>query len=468
MKFFIINLEKDKERYKHICNQLDSNNLKNYERIDAIYGKNVYDNYNTKLRPAELGCYLSFQKACHAIIKQDLEYGIVLEDDITLTEWASKLEEIIKTIPTSFDVCWIGNSRAKWPRNTCNLIPDYDYEKLSKYKINDFVYKIEDVSGSNYPIGGYGLVVSKKGAMKILSETNNYKDPIDEYLVKNLKLEKYMTIPSIVIHCYDFGSNISITPVDLKQNPFENIWKKNKTQEFEALNILEQVTKLFSMNNINYSLMYGTLIGYGRDKKFIGYDDDIDVIVNINDIDKIENLILNLKTFCNVYKYKKPIINKSLYYKLYPIQKYSKIKSYEYGWPFIDIFVYEKRNNGLYFPSEKKYIKMNEEFSFDILKSHNNENVYKVQVFKDYKNILDKMYKKWNCNCISSQWNHREEKNIPFTYEFNCSNVIPGYKSECKETHYKSNININWILYYTVYLLFFVFLIKFVYSNFPK
>ena len=184
MKFFIINLEKDKERYKHICNQLDSNNFKNYERIDAIYGKNVYDNYNTKLRPAELGCYLSFQKACHAIIKQDLEYGIVLEDDITLTEWASKLEEIIKTLPTSFDVCWIGNSRAKWPRNTCNLIPDYDYEKLSKYTINDFVYKIEDVSGSNYPIGGYGLVVSKKGAMKILSETNNYKDPIDEYLVK--------------------------------------------------------------------------------------------------------------------------------------------------------------------------------------------------------------------------------------------------------------------------------------------
>ena len=82
MKIFIINLEKDKDRFNNICNQLQSYNFYNYERVDAIYGKDVYHNYNTKLRPSQLGCYLSLLKTCNKIVEQNLEYGIVLEDDV--------------------------------------------------------------------------------------------------------------------------------------------------------------------------------------------------------------------------------------------------------------------------------------------------------------------------------------------------------------------------------------------------
>lgn len=472
MKIFIINLEKDKKRYENLCNQLHSNNFYNYERVDAVYGKDVYHNYKTKLRAPELGIYLSFQKTFLKILEQNLDYGIILEDDVTITEWFSRLEEIINSLPKTFDVCWIGNARAKWPRNPCNLIPDYDYDKIAKYRINDYVYKINhlSVSGSNFPMGCYGIVISKSGIIKFLSQKNHFVRPIDVYLVENINLEKYMTVPSIITHCFDFGTNIGLFENKIHKNPFENVWKNYKKQELEVLELMNNMTELFSKNNINYSLMYGTLIGYGRNKKFINYDDDIDIIININDLQKLENLIPQLKEFCNVYKFKKPIINNSLYYKLYPINNSKTIKNYEYKWPFIDIFVYEKKDNGIFSNAEKKHIETSEDFIYDYMKSHNNNNQYKVQVFKDYKKILDTLYTNWNLQCISSEWNHIDEVPIKDVYEFNCSNVIYDYNNnDNKNTPhvYKKRTNFKWwiFIYKNIIILFVILIIIYYFKN---
>jgi hypothetical protein len=82
MKIFIINLKKDKDRFLKISEQLNRNNFFNYERVDAIYGKDVYKDYNTKLNPGQLGCYLSHLRTYSKIIEQNLEYAIILEDDV--------------------------------------------------------------------------------------------------------------------------------------------------------------------------------------------------------------------------------------------------------------------------------------------------------------------------------------------------------------------------------------------------
>ena len=468
MKIFIINLEKDKDRFNNICNQLQSYNFYNYERVDAIYGKDVYHNYNTKLRPSQLGCYLSLLKTCNKIVEQNLEYGIVLEDDVTITEWFVKLEEIIKTLPMSFDVCWIGNSRGHWPRNTCNLIPSYDYDKISKYKINDFVYKIDYLNNENYnyPVGGYGLVISRKGAYKIISDINHFLEPSDMYLVKNINLEKYMTVPSIITHCYNFGSNISDVPVYLKQNPFENIWKMNEKQEKEVLNILQNFTILLEKNNINYSIIYGTMLGFARNKKLISYDDDVDIAINKKDLNKLKLLLPEIKKFCNIFKYKIPKFSNSLHFKLYPYKNSFKIKNHNFNWPFIDIFVYEVRNNSIYFIPEQKQLDVKEEFIYDYINSHNNKNKYKIQIFKDYEKILNKIYKNWNSICLTSEWDHKHNKHILYTYEFDCMNIIPDYTKQKTTTHiYKKNINIKYILCEYMYIIIFfilsiIFLVK--------
>ena len=41
MKVYIINLEKDKNRLQNVINQLESNQITNYQRIPGIYGKEL-------------------------------------------------------------------------------------------------------------------------------------------------------------------------------------------------------------------------------------------------------------------------------------------------------------------------------------------------------------------------------------------------------------------------------------------
>lgn len=440
MKIFIINLKKDTKRYDDITSQLKNNNFSNYERIDAILGKDVYKNYNTNLTPAQIGCYLSHLKAYYQIIEQDLDYAIILEDDVKLSEWFTNLENIIKTLPKNFDICWIGNSRAKWPRNPCNIIPDYDYNLIKNNKVNDYVYKIDDhaISTMNYPMGGYGLVISKNAAKKIIEDDKHFIIPIDNYLVFNENLERYMTVPSVIVHCYDHDSNLlpnsnTSKKSDNYYNPFENIWKKYSKQEENTLNILESLTLTLSKNNINYSIMYGTLLGYARNKKFISYDDDIDIIINKKDLSNLEKLFPEIKTYANVFKMSKPIVNQTLYYKLYPKKDFIKVSKKEYGgdygWPFIDIFIYENKGDHLYFQSHKKKVNIKEEFIDGFLYSHNNDKKYKIKLFKNYEKILDSLYKNWQTKCISSVWNHRLEKNNPKVLEFSCKNIIPDYLS---------------------------------------
>jgi GR25 family glycosyltransferase involved in LPS biosynthesis len=211
MKIFIINLEKDKDRFSNITKQLKKYNC-NYERINAVNGNSLYPN-NTNLTNAQLGCYLSHIKTVEAIYNQNLDNAIILEDDVTL---APNFNEIFNLkLPDNFDICWIGVCRGKWPRNPCSIYPSPSFDNI-EIKPNQLFYPIindknvdENVDDDNYPVGGYGLIISKKGAEKILKMKHNFIKPIDMLYVKEQSFEKYMTIPSFVIHCYDFGSNIT-------------------------------------------------------------------------------------------------------------------------------------------------------------------------------------------------------------------------------------------------------------------
>jgi GR25 family glycosyltransferase involved in LPS biosynthesis len=402
MKIYIINLEKDYERYMNTKKQLLLNNISDSDitRINAIYGKKLDQNIlnSSNLTPAQIGCLSSHVKTLKQIIKDNVEYALVLEDDIVLSESFPKLEEIISTLPKTFDICWVGNCRAKWPRNTCSIIPDpaYDYKKLEK--INDYIWRIDGKSHDNYPMGAYGLVISKKGAKRALDIvlSNKFMNPIDMIYVKS-DMENYMTVPSIITHCYDFGSNIAPDPyLIIKKNPFENVWKKNPDDERSCLEILQILYDF----GLNYSLIYGTLLGYARNKKFISYDNDVTIMIERNEIKNFEKMIPSLEKYMNIYKFKKP--KQELYYKLYP----KKIEGYEYGYPFIDIFIYDKNQKGILYGQTG--IRIGETFydiSEDIIDteiSSNTENkVYKTKLIKDYKNFLDIQYKNWENICVS-------------------------------------------------------------------
>ena len=57
--------------------------------------------------------------------------------------------------------------------------------------------------------------------------------------------------------------------------------------------MLEWFEDLSTTYNINYSLAYGTLLGYIRNKNYIPYDGDADLLIGKEDAIKIINLINN-------------------------------------------------------------------------------------------------------------------------------------------------------------------------------
>ena len=465
MKIFVINLEKDKDRLDYMSTSLSQFNFKNWERIDAVYGKYLPDleKYGKILNPSQIGCYLSHLKTYQQIIDQNLEYGVILEDDVTLTEWFPKLEEIINSFPKDFDVVWIGNCRGKWPRNPCNIIPDYDYDFLEHRKIGDYVYEIAQdcLATDNHPIGCYGIVVSRKFVEKFLKLPfeEHFKKPIDNFLVENNSLKRYMTVPSIIIHCYDFGSNIDETSNNKdhmkdKINPYENIWLKYPKQEIEALELLEKVGMLLDQHNITYSLMYGTMLGYGRNQKLISYDDDIDIIINKKDLEKFEDLVVS-SDISAIYKYEKPILNETLYYKLYPKYNTIDIEKYEYKWPFVDIFVYDLDKNGNMIIDSNKNLNVSDQTIPVSIISYNENKKYNFKIFKEYEKILDESYKNWRSVCMSSDWNHIKEEPTTVKASFNCKNVIPGYVSNYEDNyhHYVNSKRYSKIIIYITVIM---------------
>lgn len=64
-------------------------------------------------------------------------------------------------------------------------------------------------------------------------------------------------------------------------------------QEYKKiiLNVLIKVDRICRANNLRYSLFYGTLLGAIRHHGFIPWDDDIDIIMPIEDYDKLANII---------------------------------------------------------------------------------------------------------------------------------------------------------------------------------
>lgn len=421
LKIFYINLAKDVQRKKDIETQLENIGIP-FERIEAINGNP--GGIESKLRPAEIGCFLSHIKAIQTILAQNLDRAIVIEDDVTFTEWFSHLDKILKKLPIDFDVCWLGNSRRKFPRNPCDIIPDYDYNFLEKKRVSRYIYSIdsESVYTKNCPLGGYGILYSKKGCKAFLNRYARMikEKPIDTTLVTS-NLQRYMAIPSVIIHCFNYTSNITVKeyPRDYI-NPFKNVWMNRPEKEEELLDMLSFIHNLLIKNGIRYSLICGTLLGYGRNGRIIPWDDDVDIGVYNEDKPKLEEILPKIQKIYGV--------NTTHFKNMYKVYtKGEKIGDYDWSWPFVDIFFYRKIGINT-FNIDKTIVSMSDELVNDKLYSNSSDRDIDVSVFKEYPKYLAKEFgKEWYAKCISSDWSHENEIPVKIVKSFNCKNVIPDY-----------------------------------------
>lgn len=213
-KVLYISLSDDADRHLNIENEFKNSVLHNcLTRFDAVNGKNIdirlidekivtsdgiqdivdgkIKRFGITLTYGALGCALSHYLIYQDCIKNEKPY-LIFEDDITLIpdfdQMMISLVDEIKTL--DYDIIYLGL------HNLPSLIKN---KKISK-----LLYKPEGLT-----CGTFGMIVSHKGAKKILNNIFPISTQIDSSISnKKRLLNVYATNNQFVKHNYNFGSHI--------------------------------------------------------------------------------------------------------------------------------------------------------------------------------------------------------------------------------------------------------------------
>lgn len=197
-------------------------------------------------------------------------------------------------------------------------------------------------------------------------------------------------------------------------NYFSSVWdEKSKNLALEMLDSFVCACNLF---HVDYFLIYGSLLGFARNKQIIPWDGDIDLSVNQNfDYTNVRNFLKNKNynlSYCDT---------DLVYYQCMRISHVLGKKTFHpYTWPWIDVY---------YHKNEKNFVKLIGHNKSVFYKTKEN-NVYpliegffediKLNIPKNYTNILDGLYPKWDISYQSCKYTHKtpQQKSRVYTIPF--------------------------------------------------
>ena len=175
-KIFVINLDRSVSRWGGMRAQLEKLGLP-YERFSAIDGREMSDEllrrhysaelnrrkYYVDLSRSEIACYISHLKVCEKILSENLDYAIVLEDDIVLKDTFALVPQALTSV-------------ASW--NYVKLIaPFRGKEVLSGVRVNGTPFEL--VRWKKPPSGTQAYAITKDGAREFLARRSRFFRPID-------------------------------------------------------------------------------------------------------------------------------------------------------------------------------------------------------------------------------------------------------------------------------------------------
>jgi len=220
---FVINMDKDVERYNKIASYYHNSDLSELplERYSAVVGKNVeptdwltddaindfkqvlnngYRTHHYQLTYGGIGCFLShYNLAKQLLSEKNVDAYIVFEDDTAIPRnLLSHIETQMSELPEDWDYLMFYTIRANGDPIT---------NKLNKLK-------------SFWGLNGY--IINKKGARKLVEETNANKidGQIDSYLSRMIQQNK-MNIYSTKKHLVK--SNAVDTNIQVMLKPLKDV-----------------------------------------------------------------------------------------------------------------------------------------------------------------------------------------------------------------------------------------------------
>lgn len=325
----------------------------------------------------ELNTYYRHYQAWHNLQSSGQEYALIIENVQTINASKAELENLVAT----FESGW-------------NMFFPFD------------VFARKHIPNTSYMIGfrvGTDAYFVHKSCLSLLLSQKRICRPIDEQILffnKENALDIYYE--ELDIFSYRDSVKYEIDSEMSKQHQIMqmNLWAGEDLKSVRLL--LAHVSEIFYKNEIDFFISEGTLLGHVRHQKIMSWDDDIDISVSISDIPKIIDQINATGTLKIIKRHWGK--NKIEYYKIWH-SDFNNIVGFPYGFPFIDIWLYDRSEESIFYNFGVNYpikcIYPTKEVRFEGVQ---------VRVPNDSLEYLDLKYKDWRERIVVYSWRHKLER----------------------------------------------------------
>ncbi|MDN3548785.1 LicD family protein [Mucilaginibacter aquaedulcis] len=336
MQIYIIKTGQFNEAYP-LANGKDQSSMIEISTADMRLDSHLIDydymkkRYNINISNEEILIFLSNRQAWLKFLESNAEHCLVMEDNVKLLGDLFEISNSISSFAEDWDISF-----------PFNKLEEKDIKKGQPYFLNFYW-------------GSSVYFLSRSGAEKLLS-INAIKQPLDDEILSLTHtdtLETYyeqtawfqIEFDKALVHK---GRNREIKETLLRYNAWS---EHNKELIRKALNIISSVA---SEAGARLILHGGSLLGYVRHGQILPWDDDVDLGIDENDLEKFENAIIKdgrLKWMEGFENH-----TNTVYYKLW-LEEGEEITGFPYKFPFIDLWLYRGEqddiifHNGIMFPN---------------------------------------------------------------------------------------------------------------------
>lgn len=208
-KIFVINLNESTERLERLKSEFERIGL-DFERLPAVDGRDltedqIFQHYSPELNrkkyfkplsKPEIGLYMSHLKACERIISENLDFGIILEDDIVLKNGFKMIPQVLCSLNEKWNyIKLIAPGKKKKINERIQVAVEIpirlnieSYLKDTNSTNNERIIEtstigvpaiFELITWKKPPIGTSAYAITIDGAKEFLSKRSKFFRPID-------------------------------------------------------------------------------------------------------------------------------------------------------------------------------------------------------------------------------------------------------------------------------------------------
>lgn len=189
IKVFIVSLADELERRRSISTQLDKQSIDYsfFNAIDlrgekAVLKEGFYSKIEAKINigrdmtPGEVGCAASHRYVYDQVLKDKLDFALILEDDAILKCDLNKILKMVEIVTCEWDVLILGYSKI--------TESDHDFvdkmEPVGDFRLEENGFRFGRV-WRNWTCGTVAYVISKSGAEKMLDAADRVQALADSW-----------------------------------------------------------------------------------------------------------------------------------------------------------------------------------------------------------------------------------------------------------------------------------------------